>query len=122
MTHSSPTHHPVTHTTITRQVEQYYTGKLESHGSNHRGVDWNSVESQQLRFRTLLQVLQEERRAFSIQDVGCGYGALFGYMQEQGYSEHREPRAERQGDLPGWNSRNLSRRHGGLVHARILGR
>lgn len=59
----------------------YYSGKLLRHGATPAGVDWNSAESQELRFEQLLQVcrLQEP---FSLLDFGCGYGALLTYLQK----------------------------------------
>jgi SAM-dependent methyltransferase len=70
---------------IIQQVRQYYEGKLADHGRTARGVDWNSEESQRLRFRELLRVLDGDRAA-SVNDYGCGYGALAGYLREQGYA------------------------------------
>jgi SAM-dependent methyltransferase len=60
---------------ITTQVERYYQQKVLEHGPVARGVDWNSPESQELRFRQLLKLTQLGER-FSINDFGCGYGAL----------------------------------------------
>jgi SAM-dependent methyltransferase len=65
-------------------VERYYTQKLEEHGSVARGVDWNSDESQELRFSQLLQVTSPAR-GFSLNDYGCGYGALALYLARHGY-------------------------------------
>ncbi|HYL72993.1 MAG TPA: class I SAM-dependent methyltransferase [Bryobacteraceae bacterium] len=62
-----------------RRVEQYYSGKLRMHGATWQGVDWNSMESQHLRFEQLLKVC-EPGEPFSINDYGCGYGALIDYM------------------------------------------
>ena len=47
------------------------------------GVDWNSEASQALRFDQLLRVCRSSE-LFSINDFGCGYGALAGHMHEQG--------------------------------------
>jgi hypothetical protein len=63
------------HESVLRPVERYYTGKIEEHGPTPSGVDWNSAESQQLRFHQLLGVV-EGNRPFSLNDYGCGYGAL----------------------------------------------
>jgi SAM-dependent methyltransferase len=70
---------------IIQQVRQYYEGKLADHGRTPRGVDWNSEESQRLRFRELLRVLDGDREA-SVNDYGCGYGALAGYLRDQGHA------------------------------------
>jgi SAM-dependent methyltransferase len=64
---------------IRSSVERYYTGRLAEHGPTHWGADWNSRESQELRFDQLLHVLGNDRE-FSLVDYGCGYGALAGYL------------------------------------------
>jgi SAM-dependent methyltransferase len=60
----------------------YYAEKLKAHGATHRGVDWNSTASQELRFGQLLRICDGE--AASINDFGCGYGALVDYLQRTG--------------------------------------
>jgi len=60
-------------------VEAYYSRKLSRHGATPRGVDWESAEAQALRFAQLMK-LCEPARAFSLNDVGCGYGALLGFL------------------------------------------
>ncbi|MBX9688225.1 MAG: class I SAM-dependent methyltransferase [Candidatus Obscuribacterales bacterium] len=63
-------------------VADYYSKKLEEHGVSHQGVDWNSTESQELRFEQLLKVV-DRSAFFSLNDLGCGYGALFDYLHEK---------------------------------------
>lgn len=70
---------------LLRGVGRYYTAKLCDHGPTPQGVDWNSRESQCLRFEQLLK-LCERGPAFSINDYGCGYGALVDYMASKGYA------------------------------------
>jgi SAM-dependent methyltransferase len=70
---------------ICRRVEAYYTAKVSQHGATPAGVDWNSSASQQLRFRQLLRICPERGR-FVLLDYGCGYGALYGWLREQGLS------------------------------------
>ena len=60
-------------------IGRYYSGKLAAHGASPRGVDWNSSESQQLRFKQLARICGAEAR-FSLNDIGCGYGALFDHL------------------------------------------
>ena len=60
-------------------VQHYYDQKIQAHGATHRGVDWNSPESQRLRFIQLLKVI-ELSQPFTINDYGCGYGALAAYL------------------------------------------
>src|SRR5256884_1528902 len=68
---------------ILENVNRYYTEKLELHGATARGVDWNSVESQRLRFAQLLKIC-DCREPFTINDYGCGYGALADYLRDTG--------------------------------------
>jgi SAM-dependent methyltransferase len=68
---------------ILTSTESYYRAKISEHGPSARGVDWSSAESQELRFAQLLRVCEGEGD-FSINDYGCGYGALVGFLQRQG--------------------------------------
>jgi SAM-dependent methyltransferase len=61
-------------------VAGYYAQKLAEHGPTAAGVDWNSDRSQELRFAQLLQVIDEPGRV-SINDYGCGYGALADFLR-----------------------------------------
>jgi SAM-dependent methyltransferase len=70
---------------IIQQVRQYYDGKLADHGPTPRGVDWNSAESQRLRFRELARVCEGDPGA-DLNDYGCGYGAFAAYVREIGHA------------------------------------
>jgi SAM-dependent methyltransferase len=61
------------------EVADYYSAKLAENGATPRGVDWNGEGSQVLRFEQLTKVIQQPR-GFSLNDLGCGYGALFDYL------------------------------------------
>jgi SAM-dependent methyltransferase len=65
---------------ILRSVAGYYGGKFEQHGATPAGVDWNSSESQEVRFRELLRVAEGDPSAASLNDFGCGYAALVPYL------------------------------------------
>jgi len=67
------------------KVEEYYTDKVLTYGTNHKGVDWNSRESQETRYEQLLKVCNEKEK-FTIIDYGCGYGYLFEYMKSKSYN------------------------------------
>lgn len=70
---------------IRSRVQQYYDEKIQTHGPTAKGVDWNSPESQQMRFSQLLKVV-DRGASFTINDFGCGYGALADYLQHEGLS------------------------------------
>ena len=67
---------------VISKVGTYYTEKVREHGATHRGVDWNSSESQFLRFDQLLKICPTSK-PFTLLDFGCGYGALAPYVQER---------------------------------------
>ena len=64
---------------VLTEVAAYYSAKLAEYGETPRGVDWNSRESQLLRFKQLSKVI-EESHDFALNDLGCGYGALVEYL------------------------------------------
>jgi SAM-dependent methyltransferase len=65
-------------------VERYYSGRFAEHGPTARGVDWNSTESQEVRFAQLARACPADR-AFTLLDYGCGYGALLPFLRERGF-------------------------------------
>jgi SAM-dependent methyltransferase len=65
---------------IERRVADYYTGKLREHGPTHQGVDWNSAESQLLRFEQFTRIIPSGEPV-SVLDWGCGYGAFAEYLE-----------------------------------------
>jgi SAM-dependent methyltransferase len=64
------------------EVADYYAAKLAEYGETPQGVDWNSEESQVLRFEQLNKVI-DASLGFSLNDLGCGYGALFDYLRSR---------------------------------------
>src|SRR5262252_1200270 len=66
--------------TLLAEVADYYLAKLAAHGDTPMGVDWNGAESQTLRFEQLARLIARAV-PFSINDIGCGYGALLDYLQ-----------------------------------------
>lgn len=64
---------------LTAKVRDYYSGTVERHGPTPRGVDWPNAVSQYLRFVQLLKICSFDR-PFSLNDFGCGYGALLEYL------------------------------------------
>jgi hypothetical protein len=63
-------------------VGLYYTEKVRQYGATSRGVDWNTRQSQELRFDQILGIV-DSRKTFSLNDFGCGYGALFAYLRKR---------------------------------------
>jgi SAM-dependent methyltransferase len=67
---------------ILDKVGRYYTERVREFGETARGVDWNSEDSQDLRFAQLARLLPPT--PFSVVDYGCGYGALVDFLERQG--------------------------------------
>jgi SAM-dependent methyltransferase len=67
---------------IHAEIAAYYSDKLAAHGQSPRGVDWNGEEGQILRFRQLLKII-DRPGAISINDLGCGYGALYEFLASE---------------------------------------
>lgn len=64
---------------VLTSINEYYTEKIKQYGSTPSGVDWNSEDSQLLRFRTLCKLIRSGNN-FSLNDLGCGYGRLAEYI------------------------------------------
>ena len=64
-------------------VAKYYASKLAQHGATPAGVDWNSEQSQRLRFDQFMELVSD--RWASVCDYGCGYGALLDYLRARGH-------------------------------------
>lgn len=62
----------------------YYEGRLRRFGATPAGVDWNSQQSQDRRFRELSRLWEDDVTA-SVLDYGCGYGALAGWLRARGH-------------------------------------
>jgi SAM-dependent methyltransferase len=61
-------------------IDAYYTAKVTKFGATPPGVDWSCRPTQELRFVQLLR-LCDFSAAFSLNDLGCGYGALIAYLE-----------------------------------------
>lgn len=63
-------------------IEAYYTAKISKHDATPLGVDWTCVATQELRFVQLLKICKFSA-PFSLNDLGCGYGALVTYLSRR---------------------------------------
>ncbi len=65
---------------IYQSIDSYYTDKIKSYGATPKGVDWNSENSQLIRFEQLSQVIKVNNS--SVNDIGCGYGKYSEYLED----------------------------------------
>lgn len=66
----------------------YYEELIDKHGEeSYRSLDWKSPESQTIRYQIFehLFAITGRGKNFSILDLGCGFGDLFGYLKKRGY-------------------------------------
>jgi SAM-dependent methyltransferase len=71
------------HATILDKVATYYAARLADHGATPRGVDWNGVESHELRHRQFLRLIDDP--AASVLDLGCGFGDFLRFLRQAGH-------------------------------------
>ena len=60
----------------------YYRETFKKYGDTPEGVDWNDLFTQNLRFKQIVDELKSVK-SFTVLDVGCGTGALFGFMRDE---------------------------------------
>ncbi len=70
---------------VRSKLNQYFTEKLEQFGATAKGVDYNGEAAQQVRFAELAKIIKNPDERFSVLDYGCGYGALFNYLNAFGW-------------------------------------
>jgi len=78
----------VTRETYVSAAAAYYERRLAQFGATPGGVDWNSEASQRLRFDQLFRCVSPTWPSSigSVNDYGCGYGALADYLDQQGFA------------------------------------
>ncbi len=70
---------------IENRIGEYFDRRLSRHGATAAGAAWATDESQKLRFTKLLEVVDTAER-YSVNDYGCGYGALADHLTAAGAS------------------------------------
>jgi SAM-dependent methyltransferase len=69
---------------ILDEVSAYYSSKLAIHGTTPRGVDWNGMDSHELRHRQFLRLIGRDADA-SVLDLGCGFGDFLRFLRAEGH-------------------------------------
>lgn len=70
-------------------VGRYYSDRLGRFGPTPLGVGWTCLPTQELRFVQLAKLFGGDG-TFSLNDIGCGYGALLAYLRKR----HRSARVD----------------------------
>ena len=69
---------------VLSDIAELYSKSLNDHGMNPKSVGWQDNASQELRFIKLLEVVDPKEMVDGIyvNDLGCGYGAMFQYLDK----------------------------------------
>lgn len=67
---------------IRTELAQFHSDKLAEFGVNPRGAGWNGEPAQTTRFEQLARIIGRDG-GFSVNDLGCGYGALYDYLRSR---------------------------------------
>lgn len=65
---------------IIAALAAFNADQIRAHDATPEGVGWNSVHAQTTRFDQVLKVIVREGDDVSLNDIGCGYGALYEHM------------------------------------------
>jgi len=60
--------------------KKFYASSIKTYGTTPKGLNWNSLESQNIRFDVILDMLPNDLSQLSIADAGCGFGDMYLYM------------------------------------------
>lgn len=89
MSDNTPRHDSELHQLL-EPVAAFYNDAIQRHGAVAEGVNWKSAEAQNFRFRYLTGVIDDKGKAgVSVADLGCGYGALYDYLIDEGFTISR---------------------------------
>jgi len=65
-----------------QKVKELYSANLLELGATSKSVGWNTEDCQNLRFTKLAEVIEDRSQPFSVNDYGCGYGAMAQFFRD----------------------------------------
>jgi SAM-dependent methyltransferase len=66
------------------RISTFMDRLLEREGESPSGVGWSDRENQETRFAQLLRLIEPDRRGFTVNDLGCGFADLYGFIRDRG--------------------------------------
>ncbi|MSR89270.1 MAG: class I SAM-dependent methyltransferase [Candidatus Margulisbacteria bacterium] len=63
-------------------TRDYFDQECRAFGTSDKALGWASKSSQRLRF-SMMSLMSEWDQTYSVLDVGCGHGDLFGFCEEE---------------------------------------
>lgn len=61
----------------------FYKKSYEKHGVSPKGVHWNSMKNQYIRFEVLTKFIQKDIQNSSILDLGCGFADYLYFLENK---------------------------------------
>jgi len=61
----------------------FYLNAYKKYGTTARGLNWDSEDSQSIRFEVLASFLKDEISTCSIVDAGCGFGDFYLFLSNK---------------------------------------
>ena len=68
---------------ILKPLARIFDKRIAEWGPTARGVYWRNEQGQRLRFEVLCRAMAQDPGPFTVNDLGCGYGAFFEYLAPQ---------------------------------------
>jgi len=62
-------------------TKTFYKASLQKYAQTPKGVQWNSLASQQIRFEALVHLLPDDLSPYTLVDAGCGFGDFYTFLQ-----------------------------------------
>lgn len=67
---------------LLNKIENLYDTSLQEHGVDSKSVGWENHDLHQLRFKKLVSQI-DNKTEITVNDLGCGYGAMYNYLNEK---------------------------------------
>ena len=64
--------------------QTFYENAIKRYGCTAKGLNWNSKQSQHIRFEIIHDLLEAQLSTSKIIDAGCGFGDLYLFLQQKG--------------------------------------
>jgi SAM-dependent methyltransferase len=64
---------------FSENIKNFYSNHLRDFGNSAQGVGWKNTDAQHIRFDQLVKIIT--KADYSINDLGCGVGELYKYLQ-----------------------------------------
>jgi len=71
------------------KIKELYDKSFDEYGIDPRSVGWTKAGSQDLRFKKLMEVVDNRATPFTLNELGCGYGELYNYCLREGFCVDR---------------------------------